>query len=69
MKNVYDVIMEVSVGVIAIIFLGVIVTMELLSEGAVMMVPANATIYVALIMFYIRNSLRGVKKGGNKKES
>lgn len=69
MKSIYDVILETSVGVIAIVFLCIIVTNVLLGVVNMAIIISNAVVYLALIIFYIRNSLRGVKKGGSKKES
>ena len=69
MKTWIDSLMEVGVSIIALIFYGTIVAQVLHSCGEDMTMIGNAVIYVILIGYIIRNSLRGVKKGGNKKES
>lgn len=68
MKTVYDAIMEVSVGVLALIFLGVLVSLELWNAGGAIWLVPNGFVYIALVSFYIKSALRGIKKGG-KRES
>ncbi len=68
MKSIYDVIMEVSVGVLALIFLGILASLELWNAGGIIWLIPNGFVYVALISFYFKSALRGIKKGG-KRES
>lgn len=68
MKTWIDSVMEISVSVIAIIFLGCIVTQVLLDFRNIVLVIGNALIYASLIGYIIKDAFRGVKKGGNKKK-
>ncbi len=66
MKTIYDAIMEASVGVLALIFLGILVSLELWNAGGMIWLVPNAFVYTALISFYIKSALRGIKKGGKR---
>ena len=68
MKAWIDSVMEVGVSVIALIFYGTIVAQVLHGCGEDMTMIGNAVVYVLLIGYIIRNSLRGVKKGGKKEK-
>lgn len=68
MKTIYDMVMEVSVGVLAIVFLGVLISLELWNAGGAIWLIPNGFVYVALVAFYIKSAAKGIKKGG-KKES
>lgn len=69
MKTWLDSVMEVGVSIIALIFYGTIVARVLHGCGEDLTMIGNAIVYVLLISYIIRNSLRGVKKGGKRKES